>query len=333
MKIFYLLISLMGFVLSSYAQQILGDFSTAENFEWPRVLWSSAPALNWDEGLIKTAPFTNGVSRSGFGIHMNEMRQFTFWSSGPRPLFSIEGGSGNSFFKGKVGLGTWNPQAVIDVGQMLNGGNLGIVMGRMEEGNNVGGGTFLGVRGYGTQARDFNGKGFSIEHNFYGVTNSAINFYRGADTFGGFITFSTNNNTEQLRIDPSGNVGIGTTNPRERLSVNGNIRAKEVKVEAENWPDYVFAKGYDLPNLQATKRFIEQNGHLPEMPSAAKVSLDGHDLGQIQIKLLKKVEELTLHLIHLEEMNERQSLKIAKQGRSIAGLKKIISKTTKNDHK
>lgn len=314
-------------------QQKLGDFSTAENFEWPRVIWSSAPELNWDEGLIKTAPFTNGVSRSGFGIHMNENRQFTFWSSGPSPLLSIEGGSGNSFFKGKIGLGTWNPKAIIDVGQTLDGGNLGIVLGRMSEGNNVGNGTFLGVRGYGTQNTDLEGKGFAIEHNFYGVTNSAINFYRGSDTFGGFITFSTNNNSEQLRIDSKGNVGIGTTTPAEKLSVNGNIRAKEIKVESVNWPDYVFDKGYHLADLQDIKRFITDHGHLPDMPSAKKVLADGQDLGDIQIRLLKKVEELTLHVIRLDELNKKQAAqiigqekRIEKQQGEMAELKNITKK-------
>ena len=319
MKFFWLtlLVTGIGFGNSCFAQQILGDFSTAENFEWPKVLWSRALTLNWDEGLIKTAPSTNGVSRSGFGIHMNEHRQFTFWSTNLQPLFSVEGGSGNSFFRGKIGLGTWSPQAVIDVGQMLEGGNLGIVMGRMSEGNNDGSGTFLGVRGYGTQSRDYNGKGFSIEHNFYGVTNSAINFYRGSDTFGGFITFSTNNNTEQLRIDPSGNVGIGTASPKERLSVNGKIRAHEIKVEATNWPDYVFEKEYHLSDLQSTKQFIKANGHLPEMPSAKTVATEGQNLGDIQIKLLKKVEELTLHLIRLEETNRKQAKKINSQSKRI----------------
>lgn len=63
------------------------------------------------------------------------------------------------------------------------------------------------------------------------------------------------------------------------------------------------------------------------------IAAEGQDLGDIQIRLLKKVEELTLHLIRLEEMNEKQIQKIDKQDRVIAGLKKIITKTTLYERK
>ncbi|CAH0312925.1 hypothetical protein SRABI27_04864 [Pedobacter sp. Bi27] len=303
MKIKFLSLALVFMSCSSavFSQQVLGDFTNTENFEWPKVIWQRDIAAGWDEGLIKTSPSTSGVARSGFGIHMHESRQFSFWSTNLQPLLTIEGGSGNTYIKGKLGLGTYNPQALFDMGQTLDGGNLGMVFGRMTEGNNEGSGTFLGVRGYETQNAAYSGKGFSIEHNFYGVTNSSINFYRGSSQFGGFITFSTNNNTEQLRIDGSGNVGIGTISPRERLSVNGNIRAKEIKVEATNWPDFVFKEEYKLPSLKEVEKYIKANKHLPEIPSAAEIEKDGVQLGEMNRLLLKKIEELTLHVINLDK--------------------------------
>jgi hypothetical protein len=120
------------------------------------------------------------------------------------------------------------------------------------------------------------------------------------------IVFGTNG-SEKMRINVSGNVGIGTANPTERLSVNGKIRAHEIKVETANWPDYVFAKDYRLPSLQETENHIKEKGHLPGIPSAAEVKANGIDLGEMNAKLLKKIEELTLYLI--EQGKEIKELK------------------------
>ncbi len=104
-----------------------------------------------------------------------------------------------------------------------------------------------------------------------------------------------------LAVDPSGNVGVGTTTPKEKLSVNGNIRAKEIKVETASWPDYVFAKDYALPSLKETEQHMQEKGHLPGIPSAQEVKSNGVDLGEMNAKLLKKIEELTLHLIEKDK--------------------------------
>lgn|SRR5690606_18852215 len=101
--------------------------------------------------------------------------------------------------------------------------------------------------------------------------------------------------------DIGGFVGIGTARPREKLSVNGNIRAKEIKVEATNWPDYVFRPDYPLLPIASVKQFISDHGHLPEVPTAAEVAEEGLSVGEMNTMLMKKVEELTLYIIELEE--------------------------------
>lgn len=106
-----------------------------------------------------------------------------------------------------------------------------------------------------------------------------------------------------------GNVGIGML-PTEKLTVNGNIRAKEIKVEADNWPDYVFEEGFKAMSLESVERFIQHNRRLPEMPSEAEVKSKGIELGQMNVKLLKKIEELTLYLIELKKQNEKQQVEI-----------------------
>ncbi|KQR70899.1 hypothetical protein [Pedobacter sp. Leaf176] len=98
-----------------------------------------------------------------------------------------------------------------------------------------------------------------------------------------------------------GNIGIGTTNPTEKLAVNGNVRAKEIKVETVNWPDYVFDQDYKILGLQELDAYIRVNKHLPDMPSAKEAELNGIELGEMNKLLLKKVEELTLHLIEKDK--------------------------------
>ncbi|MGJ1457996.1 MULTISPECIES: hypothetical protein [Sphingobacterium] len=103
-----------------------------------------------------------------------------------------------------------------------------------------------------------------------------------------------------LRYNELGNVGIGTATPKEKLAVNGSIRAHEIKVEATNWPDYVFDKDYNLLPLKELENYVKINKHLPDMPKADAVEKDGVHLGEMINKLLKKNEELTLYILSLQ---------------------------------
>lgn len=106
-------------------------------------------------------------------------------------------------------------------------------------------------------------------------------------------------------INTAGHVGIGTVDPQSKLAVNGQIRATEVKVLALiDVPDYVFAEDYELRTLKETKEYITENKHLPEIPSAAEIGENGIDLGDMNMRLLKKIEELTLYQIELMERLE-----------------------------
>lgn len=100
----------------------------------------------------------------------------------------------------------------------------------------------------------------------------------------------------------SGSVGIKTPNPGVYdLAVKGKIRAQEIKVEMANWPDYVFAKDYQLPSLTETEKYIKEKGHLPNIPTANEVEANGVELGEMNRKLLQKIEELTLYIINQEK--------------------------------
>lgn len=96
----------------------------------------------------------------------------------------------------------------------------------------------------------------------------------GATTIGKVVKTSSFNYDDWVVLDFNGHVGIGTNAPTDLLSVNGSIRAKEVKVEATNWPDYVFDKDYKPLSLETLEKFIDAHGHLPEIPSAKMVKND-----------------------------------------------------------
>ncbi|WP_214228800.1 hypothetical protein [Pedobacter sp. B4-66] len=128
----------------------------------------------------------------------------------------------------------------------------------------------------------------------------------------------------------NGNLGIGTASPAEKLSVNGKIRAHEIKVETSGWPDYVFAKGYQLTSLEETEKHIKEKGHLPGIPSAEEVKANGIDLGEMNSKLLKKIEELTLYMIEQNKKIEQQETRNIKLESQVDGLIKEI-KTLKTE--
>lgn len=108
---------------------------------------------------------------------------------------------------------------------------------------------------------------------------------------------------ERMHIDNQGNIGIGTSNTQGfLLGVNGKIATEEVKVATYgNWPDYVFKKDYDLPTLEEVEHHIQDKGHLKNIPSAAIIEKDGFFLGEMNAKLLQKIEELTLYTIKQEK--------------------------------
>lgn len=103
-----------------------------------------------------------------------------------------------------------------------------------------------------------------------------------------------------IQENAQGNVGIGTLNPTQKLTVNGTILAKEVLVES-GWADFVFNDDYILLPLDEVEKYILKNNHLPEVPTEKETKTNGVNLGEMNVKLLQKIEELTLYLIQHEK--------------------------------
>ncbi|MEO9802541.1 MAG: hypothetical protein ABJF04_04800 [Reichenbachiella sp.] len=112
---------------------------------------------------------------------------------------------------------------------------------------------------------------------------------------------------KNLVLNSSGSVGVGTENTgTHKLAVEGTIGAREIKVEATGWSDFVFENDYELRTLEEVEEHIAKKGHLPEIPNKAEVTENGINLGEMNAKLLQKIEELTLYLI--EQNKEIQEL-------------------------
>jgi hypothetical protein len=163
-------------------------------------------------------------------------------------------------------------------------------------------------------------------HHTYSVADyaSQLSFDNGGFTFktapqgsgGATVTF-----TDVFKIRQDGNVGIGTNSPDAKLAVKGHIHTQEVRVDLTGAvaPDYVFEKDYKLLPLSEVESYIQANKHLPEVPSAKQMEEDGINLKEMNLILLKKVEELTLHLID-------QQKTIADQQRQITALDTKLNK-------
>lgn len=148
----------------------------------------------------------------------------------------------------------------------------------------------------------------------YQINDKGLNFWKpygsfntsGGQGFQNNILFLNDDGRIGMGVDPAIINAAGYTH---KLTVCGSIRATEVVVEA-GWCDFVFKKDYKLRSLQEVEAFIKENGHLPEIPKEEDITKKGVPVGEVEAKLLQKVEELTLYVIELNRKNMELEKKI-----------------------
>ena len=128
------------------------------------------------------------------------------------------------------------------------------------------------------------------------------------------------------KVTLTGHVGINTTNDltnyQYALTVDGGILTDRVLIKSvDEWYDAVFTDNYRLMPLNELKDFVATHHHLPEVPAENEVMEQGYDMGEMQGLLLKKIEELTLYTIQLQEQIERQQKELELQQKEIEELK------------
>ena len=198
-----------------------------------------------------------------------------------------------------IQLRTQNNGKIVNALRITNPGNVGIGTTAPK--------SLLHVNG------DYYGKGHVWYHAHEGDGKSGTAYIQARDKSGSSnisIQLRTQNNgkiVNALRITKEGKVGIGTTGEnfgKYKLAVEGAIGAREVEVKQGNWADFVFEDDYELKDLNEVESFINENKHLPDVPSEKEVTENGINLGQMDAILLQKIEELTLYMIEVKKENE-----------------------------
>jgi hypothetical protein len=237
---------------------------------------------------------------------------------------------------GNIGIGTTTPTlgklqiegAVstdllhVSTGPSSNGLSMSVVSGyptfgfntMLNSGYKFIGDGYAGMFQYSPVAGDLN----YFSSNASGTSGGGISFLGSFFTLdaAGRVGLSTGTPTAKLHVNGNMVIGAGSINPATgySLSVDGKIIAEEIKVQlSTGWPDYVFSSNYKLMPIEELENSINKNKHLPNIPSAADITAEkGFELGEMNRKLLEKVEELTLYIIQLKKENNSMETRLNK---------------------
>ena len=301
-KTFFLFIVTFLFLNSSYSQNWSSDTNSINiwNTNSGNVgIGTNSPQSKLDvNGDIRLNGKIGEFLNDTFLYDSNNMGQYSLgwfadnWNAAGHTLW-MSGYSGIKFFTlgsprlnidiyGKVGIGTTTPNAGLEI-YKGSSNDYALML------NSSGAGWGSGI----------------VFRNTYNNIITHYGIYNGSDKK---LHFSHPFNGDAIVIDGD-KVGIGQSAPNYKLDVNGTIHAKEILVDLTGWSDFVFDKEYILPSLEEVHNYIQNNRHLPNIPSEKEVKEKGVNVTEIQAKLLLKIEELTLYVIEQDKrINELEKI-------------------------
>ena len=234
---------------------------------------------------------SNDYTRFGYNSTGSSTEPLLYWNSSTSQAFSIGYGSDEIDLirilsitdEKKVGVNTTAPLAALHVKSELEAPNEGTV-GQIQ--------------------------GLLIENNGYRNNDFAFEIRTGQLPEGATMENGrvfTVSNAGTVHVGPNLNWQVPSDAPELRMYVQGGIRAERIKVDVADlngWADYVFEDGYQLMSTEDLEAYIQENKHLPGVPSAQEVVENGIDVAEMNKILLAKIEELTLRIIELEKQGE-----------------------------
>ncbi|WP_299433201.1 hypothetical protein [uncultured Aquimarina sp.] len=268
----------------------------------------------WQSGFYQSYNGTNApeVNQWFWGINMNHSSNSAQYKYNGQLAIKNSNIKPTLYFRStnKDGVGTW-AKVLNNKGIQSIEGSLGIGTTNPTQKLEVNGNIYLPIQSNASGALLFRAHSddiSSIKAERYGPGTGTRLSFQMSDDQDDYFSFNHKHwslgNIEVLKIQRTGLYVNG------KLENNGTIRSKEVTVEATSWPDYVFEKEYDLKPLNEVESYILRNGHLPNIPAAKEVLDNGITLGAMNVKLLEKIEELTLYTIQQQKELKIQNSKI-----------------------
>lgn len=260
---------------------------------------------------------TQGMASTIYSLSCDLAGVNPFWNNGPNKLYTECAGV-------RVGIGTNSPEFTFDCrGDAKTAGHLWANQ-SLSIGANMNTFSKLNIVNTNrTAVIQANTVGNTKPYQrlmYFEYDNTDTKILEVQNPTAGYTAFSLNSNGEMdihngvvpiFHLGTNGMLSLRNNSMETfRVEANGMVRARKIKVDSETWADYVFDENYKLLPLNELELFVKQNKHLPSIPSEQQIKEEGIDVTEMNVKMMEKIEELTLYLIQQNKEIEKLKAEI-----------------------